>query len=141
MSVKIFQGVDHLWTRLLWVKKSDTKISLLELTPVGAENSDLKTLTLSTDSSKRKEKVDSDPSSSDSSSSEYGPYDDIKYRESKIKQRDKKKNHWKLKNRTRQTYIRSNLVCPMKAIMKARDAINGKIIGKINRTLSNYTKN
>ena len=44
-------------------------------------------------------------------------------------------------NRTRQTHCRATQICLMKAVIKARDAINSKYIGKRNRTLLNYAQN
>ena len=78
----------------------------MELTPVGTKTSDPKTLTIPSDSSKRKEKarkeyvpedLESDPSSPDSSSRKYDLSDDIKYSESKIKRRNERKNNCKHK--------------------------------------------
>ena len=78
----------------------------MESTPIGAIMSDPKTLTIPTDSSKRKEKarkeyvpedLESDPSSPDSSSRKYDLSDDIKYSESKIKRRNERKNNCKHK--------------------------------------------
>ena len=75
-------------------KTSDAKTSLLDLTPVGGNMLDPRTLTEPTDLSTRKEKaqqyyvpedLELEPSLSDSSSSKFDSSDDRKYSESKSK--------------------------------------------------------
>ena len=81
---------------------TNSNISHLGSTTVGTNTPDPKVLTLPTELSKRKEKAqkeyvpedpESDPSSSESSSRKSNLCDDSKYIKSKVKERDKKKNH------------------------------------------------
>ena len=45
------------------------------------------------------------------------------------------------RNRTHQTYIQATLISSTKAIIKSRDAIKRRSIGKRNMNLSDYAQN
>ena len=58
----------------------------------------------------------------------------------KAKDAIKRKIIGSTQNRTRQTHCRATLIHLTKVNIKEKDTINGRAIGKINGTLSNYAQ-
>ena len=75
--------------------------------------------------------LDPEPSLSDLLPNESDSSNDRKYRKSKSKRRNKKKITGNAQNRTRQTHCRVTLIRLTKIIIKARDAIRRRDIGKV----------
>ena len=133
MSAKIFQGVNHLWTQLLLVRIHQMKNPSNRLNYYCCKYA--RTGKLATDSSAREEKDKykympeeprSDPSWSDSLSSESDSSDDRNY---KGKRFDKGKIIGKARNMTHQTHRQATLICPTKVIIEAKDSTKRRSTG------------